>query len=100
MYVISFNESSLNILGIPIRTEVVLYPTPADSGLFVNILRTLVEMHWWLIVALMTTVDALGACSLVFVGHKFRYGKKALNTINGSPFLFNYHLLPDLGKLF
>ncbi|XP_026328210.1 uncharacterized protein LOC113236390 [Hyposmocoma kahamanoa] len=64
--------SRLNISGIPIRTEVVLYPTPADTGIVVNILRILVEIHWWLLVALMTGVDCLVATSLVLVGYKFR----------------------------
>ncbi|XP_026333258.1 uncharacterized protein LOC113240225 [Hyposmocoma kahamanoa] len=58
--------------GIPIRTEVVLYPSPQDTGIVINILRTLVEIHWWLLIQLMTAVDCLVATSLVFVGYKFR----------------------------
>ncbi|CAH0757939.1 unnamed protein product [Diatraea saccharalis] len=58
--------------GIPIRTEVVLYPTRSDSGVFVNILRVMVELHWWCIVTYMLLVNALSTFSLTFTGYKFK----------------------------
>lgn len=62
----------LNFVGIPIRTEVVLYPTPADTGIFVNILRSLIEMHWYHMMAMMLAIDGFMICSLVIVRFKFK----------------------------
>ncbi|XP_026333420.1 uncharacterized protein LOC113240354 [Hyposmocoma kahamanoa] len=58
--------------GIPIRTEILLYPTPAHSGLFINILRFLAELHWWYGVTIMISVDCICVCFLVFTGYRFR----------------------------
>ncbi|CAG4934643.1 unnamed protein product [Colias eurytheme] len=60
------------VQGIPIRTEVIFYPTASDTGIFVNILRVFVEIHFWLFIIIMTSVDCLSLCSLVFLGFKFR----------------------------
>ncbi|KAL4709487.1 hypothetical protein ACJJTC_012824 [Scirpophaga incertulas] len=56
--------------GIKIRTEVVLYPTPAHSGLLINLLRLLIEVHWWCIVTNMILVDCLSSVAMVYVAHK------------------------------
>ncbi|RVE48662.1 hypothetical protein evm_006733 [Chilo suppressalis] len=58
--------------GIPIRTEVVLYPTRHNSGFFVNILRFLVELHWWCIITNMLVADCLCVSTLIFSGYKFK----------------------------
>ncbi|CAB3244132.1 unnamed protein product [Arctia plantaginis] len=58
--------------AIPIRTEVVLYPTPADTGIFVNILRSLIEIHWYHMMAMMLSIDGFVICSLVIVRFKFK----------------------------
>ncbi|XP_038222179.1 uncharacterized protein LOC119839811 [Zerene cesonia] len=60
------------VQGIPIRTEVIFYPTSSDTGVFVNILRVFVEIHFWLFIIIMTSIDCLSLCSLVFLGFKFR----------------------------
>ncbi|XP_021202897.2 olfactory receptor 17 isoform X4 [Bombyx mori] len=58
--------------GIPIRTEVTYYPSPSNSGVIVNILRFLVEFHWWYIVSVMVAIDSLAVASFVFVTFKFK----------------------------
>ncbi|KAJ2949578.1 hypothetical protein O0L34_g15496 [Tuta absoluta] len=58
--------------GIPIRAEVVYYPSPEHSGVIVNILRFFVELHWWYIVSMMTCIDCLSVCSMVYLAYKFR----------------------------
>ncbi|KAJ8718313.1 hypothetical protein PYW08_002550 [Mythimna loreyi] len=60
------------IQDIPVRTEVVYYPNPTQSGPGVNVVRFLVELHWYYIVAMMSTMDCLALCSLITVGHKFK----------------------------
>ncbi|KAJ8714395.1 hypothetical protein PYW07_002620 [Mythimna separata] len=60
------------IQDIPVRTEVVYFPNPSQSGPFVTVVRILVEFHWYCIVAMMSTMDCLALCSLITVGHKFK----------------------------
>ncbi|XP_050669602.1 uncharacterized protein LOC126968626 [Leptidea sinapis] len=58
--------------GIPIRIEVPFYPSAADTGFFVNVLRVLIEIHFCFIIVIMTSIDCLSLCCLVFLGFKFR----------------------------
>ncbi|XP_072938233.1 uncharacterized protein [Epargyreus clarus] len=57
---------------IPIRTEVTYFPGKHHSGFFVNLLRFIIEFHWWYIVSIMILIDCLSILSLTFSGSKFR----------------------------
>ncbi|XP_075979551.1 uncharacterized protein LOC142978846 [Anticarsia gemmatalis] len=58
--------------GVPITTEVVYYPSSANSGVFVNVLRFFMELHWYYMMAMMICIDSLCLCALVTVGCKFK----------------------------
>ncbi|XP_049871807.1 uncharacterized protein LOC126370827 [Pectinophora gossypiella] len=58
--------------GIPIRAEVVYFPSPSQTGVVCNIFRFFIEVHWYYVVALMTSIDCLSVSCMVFLSSKFK----------------------------
>ncbi|KAM3958389.1 olfactory receptor 17 [Aphomia sociella] len=57
--------------GIPIRSEVTLFPKSTDT-ISAKILRFFIEVHWWFFVTIMIQVDCLCYCSLVYTSFRFK----------------------------
>ncbi|KAJ0175297.1 hypothetical protein K1T71_009438 [Dendrolimus kikuchii] len=62
--------------GIPIRTEVTYLPTRNQTGVSINVFRFFIEFHWYYIVGIMSTIDSLTVCCLVFLGMSARNVQK------------------------
>ncbi|XP_013183609.2 uncharacterized protein LOC106129558 [Amyelois transitella] len=58
--------------GILIRGEVTYFPKKSQTGNFFNFVRFMAEFHWYYLVAIMTVVDSLAVCSMVYTEAKFK----------------------------
>ncbi|CAK1542351.1 unnamed protein product [Leptosia nina] len=56
---------------IPIRIEVLFFPRETDTGHLVNTIRVLGVIHFWYMICVMTAVECLCLCALVFIRFKF-----------------------------
>ncbi|XP_053611541.1 uncharacterized protein LOC128675856 [Plodia interpunctella] len=57
---------------IPIRGEVIYYPSKNQTGILVNLMRFSAEFHWYYLVAIMTVADSLAICSMIYIEAKFK----------------------------
>nr|ARO70272.1 Odorant Receptor 60 [Dendrolimus punctatus] len=43
-----------------------------QTGVSINVFRFFIEFHWYYLVGIMTAIDSLTVCCLVFLGYKFK----------------------------